>query len=424
MFRYRTAFFCLGLLASTRRGACLLSDFGWESVRHKHHEVWAVAEDPEEECAPVGLSGSLSNVSLSSMDPQGFVNVPAVTTQGSAQGSPKITGSSPKASFLLGGSDTSKSRSNTANSASTTGLSFQDLSIQSNCDDVDSVHDGVKANGDVKVLSSSSNTLEIKNELNVVHLRSKSDPANKSESDSGVPSEGMANHLLRRPRERLHLGKPTPREERSSSNESSQKSRCESFDTNTSGVSSCESAPPSHAEAAGTHLTPIPSASSVSTNPTHPETDLHQPLVHPSDIYRKLANLRQVPGLRRRYSNPVLGHISPHNAMDYIQNPHTENNPVVMTSPRDLAGYARLRQLQQHRALSVDLEADSHVPRLLWNPPSEILRHGSSAQEFSSSQQPQRRSIPFSTKARYTHSSPLSYPMDSVRFLILTAHIL
>lgn len=43
---FSTAFYVLGLLACTCRGADILNELGWESVRHKRTERWPVQEDP------------------------------------------------------------------------------------------------------------------------------------------------------------------------------------------------------------------------------------------------------------------------------------------------------------------------------------------------------------------------------------------
>ena len=66
-----TAFYVLGLLSCTCRGADMLNELGWESVRHKRTEHWPVQDDPAATTAAVQqtqptstMSGANSAVSL------------------------------------------------------------------------------------------------------------------------------------------------------------------------------------------------------------------------------------------------------------------------------------------------------------------------------------------------------------------------
>ena len=63
-FYFRTAFYVLGLIASTEKGASLLGHFGWETVRRAHNELWAVVLD-EANAVPLE-TGRLSSRSSSS----------------------------------------------------------------------------------------------------------------------------------------------------------------------------------------------------------------------------------------------------------------------------------------------------------------------------------------------------------------------
>ena len=45
---YRTCFYVLGLVATTRQGADILKALNWESVRHKGEDSWPVVEVKEE----------------------------------------------------------------------------------------------------------------------------------------------------------------------------------------------------------------------------------------------------------------------------------------------------------------------------------------------------------------------------------------
>ena len=159
-------------------------------------------------------------------------------------------------------------------------------------------------------------------------------------------SEGM---LLTRTSLRVG-GLGSFRDERSGSNGSSHtsKSRSDSVNTDitTSGISSLESGP--HV-GTGDHqqLSPIPSASSIGNDNTKmfqfPDTD--KALIHPSDSLRRLANLRRISSVQRRYSNPSLGHVSPRK-LGQNTDPQSDNM-MLYTSAKDLRGYATLRELQQ-----------------------------------------------------------------------------
>ena len=295
------------------------------------------------------------------------------------------------------------------------------------------------SNGDVK-LRSASDTTSGSQTLEVVHMRSRSDPVQRNEERRTEQvvvhfEEGQVESVLRRtsgehrPRSglreqviRQHRGGSSSsdatsgrgesllvRDERSSSNDSSRttptttssKGRCESFETSTSGISSYESGP--HANLEHSQLTPIPSASSMNTDAGRnsqslhqagSDLDIHKPLVHPSDIFRKLANLRRIPNLKRRYSNPVLGHISPHNALERVQALNADNK-IVVTSPRDIAGYARLRQLKQDRAQSADIEGEGEMS-IIWEDPRSYMAKTRSL-DFAHTQ---LQNAPFSSKAR------------------------
>ena len=140
------------------------------------------------------------------------------------------------------------------------------------------------------------------------------------------------------------------RDERSGSNGSSHtsKSRSDSVNTDitTSGISSYESGPQT-ATTEHQQLSPIPSASSITNDSTKtfqfPETDKSS--IHPSDSLRRLAHLRRIPSVQRRFSNPSLGHVSPRKLGRNSE--HQSENMILYTSAKDLRGYATLRELQQ-----------------------------------------------------------------------------
>ena len=154
------------------------------------------------------------------------------------------------------------------------------------------------------------------------------------------------------------------RDERSSSNASSRTSKSRSDTETTSGISSCDSGPPTIMEYST--LSPIPSASSVTTDVLGSSRsgsgESEKELVHPSDTYRKLVNLKRVPSLKRRFSNPVLGHLSPIKTLD--GKVAVNENSIVYTSTRDAHGYAVLRVLQRQRTISQESESDYGLANL------------------------------------------------------------
>ena len=151
-------------------------------------------------------------------------------------------------------------------------------------------------------------------------------------------------------------------------------------DTTTSGFSSYESGPCIMTESA--RLTPIPSTDSVHTDAeqqhTAPPTpspreggDIHQP-IHPSEVLRKLANLKRIPSLKRRYSNPVLGHVS--HRVNVEECEHFATTYMYMPS-RGTQGYATLRALQKQRTRSLEETAETekgNVASLFQQSPAQM----------------------------------------------------
>lgn len=114
----------LGLLASTAKGATLLSDYGWEAVRRAHNEYWPVVVDDftlsDSDGDPPSCSSSVSV--LASIKSETVFNYyhPEVSVASQLQPSPSTSyGASPKDTASLGGySDPGevKSRSSTTES--------------------------------------------------------------------------------------------------------------------------------------------------------------------------------------------------------------------------------------------------------------------------------------------------------------------
>ena len=51
----------LGLVSCTCRGADLLNELGWETVRHKRTDRWPVQDDPAAEPPPPSSSSALTD---------------------------------------------------------------------------------------------------------------------------------------------------------------------------------------------------------------------------------------------------------------------------------------------------------------------------------------------------------------------------
>jgi len=433
---FSTAFYVLGLISSTRKGADILNDYGWESVRHCHGEMWPVVEDVERLCDMITPSvtpnmsvSSLSQFSNSelSADTAKMAQYPRISAlvltpstdlvEESGRASPFSEGYSPKASFIVGSFD-SRSRSNTETSGPP-GSGNQSCDLDSSdaekivieiSQPPDEVATRQVSEGKPHVDSSSED--EAKSKLRsqsvnedsrqkdaVIHPRSNSDPhetkLDKYERrvdgasvhfniEDGVVEAEEVRDSFSRCSESSHdalckkpssddSGNPSKpdhllvREQRSNSNESwkmmaagtttSTKSRSDSLYTDTSsGFSSFDSSHYQGASSEPTQLTPIPSASSLVTEQSASQlSDSSKGYVHPSEYYRKLANLKRKPSLRRRYSNPVLGHISPSSTLQ-----RTKIDYVSFTSARDLQGYATLRELKQNRTFSSENDSQAN----------------------------------------------------------------
>ena len=438
---FSTAYFVIGLIAATRKGADILNDFGWEAVRHKHGEVWPVLEESGDYMPffdEAGLGMSMSSLSLSSSaksDARGSSLLVASISprDGSDVGdSPRDSGSvssSPKPGMFYIEEPGSKSRSNTGSSVPTTNASSGN-SPSASVEGVNRtsgespIYESPSGNPDIqrqsadephnaeietKARSGSVPSPPVSAKLDVPHPRSQSDPVRTTDgkhdthaitvhfqdnvSDDSDSQSSSSLRIQKSPRLSPRLTKDallrkrvvgntisekaelvTVREQRSSSNESSKassalasmtssgsKGHSDSINTyvTTSGISSYESPQPGGGDQG--QLTPIPSASSVLTDSERKrlpsDQDSPTPLVHPSDVFRKLANLKRVPSLKRRYSNPVLGHISPHTSLDYKE---ANGNTVHFSSAKDLQGYAALRELKKQRTSS-DLDRDGNM---------------------------------------------------------------
>ena len=469
---FRTAFYVLGLIASTSKGAGILNDFGWETIRHKRSDWWPVIEESDKLGDDVSDLASVSSSASLNSNPGSKVTG---TTRGSAtpsllqalftppdQDTQGVEPSTPTSFYIDAEEEAGrKSRSSTEDEAGhksrSSTLDSGDMSDSKHRSDIStgstpptntnmhslsspppnnlSTHNNsAKSSSDTRdnsftqhqaaepVTSDSESFITppstltkgsrsdsappIRRSQETVHQRSQSDPlTNKSpvnvvvhfEDSNGIDyhtgepavrdakspsypshkpgaiqtdntstvigSESVERHVSSGSEGMLHqrsamIGRTSIsggfRDERSGSNESSRtsKSRSDSMNTDitTSGISSYESA---GAQGVNDHqqLSPIPSASSmtaqdVSVRGTVLFPDADKSSVHPSDTLRRLVNLKRVPSMKRRYSNPSLVNLSPHKH-SLEGNPRHSESMILYTSSRDLQGYAALRELQR-----------------------------------------------------------------------------
>ena len=176
---------------------------------------------------------------------------------------------------------------------------------------------------------------------------------------SSVPDQGESAGGRRTwsPADPLRPRSQSFREDHSNVSNDTTKSHSDSgaTESTTSGISSYDS---DHPTAPGqTTLTPIPSASSVTTQEPKPVimAAVSDPkLIHPSDTKRKQSNLKRVPSMKRRFSNISLGHLSP---LKSIQAKNlSESMLVYNSSSRNFSGYTALRELQRTNTMWADLD--------------------------------------------------------------------
>ncbi len=447
----------LGLIASTSKGAGILNDFGWETIRHKRSDWWPVIEESDKmaddgsELTSMSSSASLNSnpgskgagAARSSATPsllQALFTPPDQDTQGAEPSTPtsfyidaeEDAGRKSRSSTLDSGDmSDSKLRSDVSTGSTPPTTHTPSLSspppnnlsthnnsakLSSNTRDnnvTDQATEPVTSDSESFITppstlrkgSRSDSAPPMRRSQETVHQRSQSDPltnkatvnvvvhfedSNGLDCDIGEPvsdakspsypshipgaiqtnntrtvigSESVERHVTSGSEGMLHqrsamLGRTSIsggfRDERSGSNESSRtsKSRSDSMNTDitTSGISSYESA---GAQGVGNHqqLSPIPSASSmtaqdVTVRGTVLFSDTDKSTVHPSDTLRRLVNLKRVPSMKRRYSNPSLVNLSPHKH-SLEGNPRHSESMILYTSSRDLQGYAALRELQR-----------------------------------------------------------------------------
>lgn len=400
----RTAFYCLNLIASTRQGADILHEYGWESLRNNRQEMWPVID--EEETIPVeGFEDITSITSSASFGSGKSEEFERIYTSGARPKTPTTPGSG-RADFgilMTVGEDSERSSPERSikDGATDTGAMNGDVSESSGSGSREKAHSESYISKTVKIrtvtsqsasavldanefrsseqtkqngLLSDSTSIE-KSSLEIIHGRSYSD----SHKESVVKS--IEHSSIRRAMHKGRLGysrsmkekvikmrsssigsedktsrslegspflKPRSaslRDERSFSNDSSQasKSRSDSFNTDntTSGVESLDSGPKI---GSGTmSLSPIASETSMIAKFQEEKN------IHPSDLHRKMFNLKRTPSMHKRLGNPVI-----------LESKNKRpDSSVTFTSTRDAQGYLALKTLQRQRTYSSGDDSDA-----------------------------------------------------------------
>lgn len=98
-------------------------------------------------------------------------------------------------------------------------------------------------------------------------------------------------------------------------------------------------------------------ASTIIRTPSHDH-------IHPSDTLRRAVNLKRIPSLRRRYSNPSMGHFNSGRRQAFNSNIPTNTDGCRLSNgamslyitPRNSQGYESLRELQRQRTQSIEVD--------------------------------------------------------------------
>ena len=98
------------------------------------------------------------------------------------------------------------------------------------------------------------------------------------------------------------------------------------------------------------------------------EPQYTQAMVHPSDTLRRAMNLKRIPSLRRRYSNPSMGQFTANKGALINEKGCRFSGDVMSmyTTHHNAIGYATLRELQRHRTHSLECDSrqkQQHIKR-------------------------------------------------------------
>ncbi|XP_041359986.1 rapamycin-insensitive companion of mTOR-like [Gigantopelta aegis] len=391
-----TAFYVLGLLASTRKGTEILARYGWESMCRTREDLWPVMD--EGGCFPFQYRGYLGD-SCSSFHSAFKGDGDKVMVMGSTQLSfieeeekgdnsdqncscdktnihsmkslniPILVND--KVPVLLQHSVKDMPSDRTLQSDTVEFHQFHNVSVKSNSEKLNVklqpethtqtvntiVSEMDKSTKTTPVATSVITSVIIDKSAAFVHQSQGSEgemsPSNNQKENKFTFTVGsMSPDGDNKGQEKFSFklgGSSVVREDRSSSDSSHKsKSRTSSFNTDstTSGISSCDSG--LMPTLTVSPLSPIASASSLNTIPASVQLDTTDK-VHPSTVNRRLVNLTRVPSLRRRSAASSLG-IS-----------RSVETVSAYTSYRDALGYATLRIIKRQRTYSSEGEGDASV---------------------------------------------------------------
>ncbi|CAH1775574.1 unnamed protein product [Owenia fusiformis] len=371
-----TAYYVLGLIGSTSPGADKLQEYGWESVRHSHCSPWPIAD--EEDYFDEVLSEFPSNASSINLSCSSIPSIfdPDIRLRSSSMRSSAPTSPCSKPPVFSFEADGESLRDRSDSTTLSSSLPPQPSIITEDSETRETNHltpsqksatlpvtkrDKSDLKAGLQVLYESTDVLNgdeepASDELPVV-MRSP-----HKHSSHGVKSRSANINCESRPvggTPELKRRGGSYRDERSNSDESSKsKSRSDTDNSTTSGVSSYDSGRESKMCIEASELTPIPSLTSINTNEKY---SVDSEPIHPSEPIRRLANLRRVPSLRRRFSNPGINLSSPLKTQE--GKPIIRADTFSYTSTLDAQGYATLKTLRhRQRTRSTNEDPDLDIP--------------------------------------------------------------
>ncbi|XP_074640196.1 rapamycin-insensitive companion of mTOR-like isoform X2 [Tubulanus polymorphus] len=400
-----TAFYALGLIASTHQGANLLRQFGWECLHHSRSETWPVhdnsSSDSDSEAPPIPSSDS-DGCSGGGLTPVSLEVMPDFTDETSR----------PKSFSQNSNSSSDDDERLRAPSTSSGGRRTQHLSSLSSIEEIvpatksttttttptATSPDGNKVNnssyedsGESVFSSSPRKANSFAGAIQIIddmHPRSASEPAKRSYSPSmNNAAENQLvfdrvvaeKQLLNGPGDDLCLRR------RSSSNQENKrpgvtfddkeelrpkslsfgnvgregKTRSDSMNTDgtTSGFSSYDSDQPAHSLSSS-----LLDSSSIRAAPAFDRT-----LSHPSEINRRRANLKRMPTL----------HLPKSISMTRIAGSGDDDDAAILSpfgKKQDTFAYATLKTLQRQRTYSTDKESDLGLKTLYDEEPTLSMK--------------------------------------------------
>lgn len=395
-----TAFYTLGLLASTRQGADLLAQYGWESIWRNRAEKWPIVEhheptvddgvmspdtpsdrnlsissgtrsDSEESSMNAHLGNHCNFEQYSSEEREDnksnraypkHLNIPGSTKDDSDITLHRLTNISRSSTLppRSSGFDRSQATQFSTKSKSMHGF-LKDRTFLSPVNSSSPASFGSGDRSPTKSLHLMISSQSERSSIEKVEEENAESLSEFQENDSNKLANNVSNltdhnsgRMFDITSYRTRVGSLRDQQSGSDSSKTS-KSRADSFNTDstTSGVSSCDSGPTMTCDTMC--RSPITgSSTTILTNDTgHSTLSDGKDYVHPSSQQRKLVNLTRVPSLRRHCGSPPYGIKPCVQGLD-----HLVDNPVTYTSTRDAAGLATLRLIRRQRTSSSDVDSD------------------------------------------------------------------